>query len=66
MDAKNFSNVKIFYNDRKLFLIFENGDYQVLVKSKNQIMAYLKDEEKNIHQIVEIKIVNPIYIKEGI
>lgn len=54
-------------NEKKLFLVtFENGDYQVLVKSKNQIMAYLKDEEKNIHQIVEIKIVNPIYIREVI
>ena len=54
-------------NEKKLFLVTrENGDYQVLVKSKNQIMAYLKDEEENIHQIVEIKIVNPIYIKEVI
>ena len=54
-------------NEKKLFLVtLENGDYQVLVKSKNQIMAYLKDEEENIHQIVEIKIVTPIYIKQVI
>ena len=55
---------RLMKNDKKLFLVtFENGDYQVLVKSKNQIMAYLKDD---IHQIVEIKIVNPIYIREVI